>query len=208
MIWPNAGDLFPPATWSGPLDARTFPAAPYPGIRPEGSFVVDRSQVVGLDPSVDGWTNRETGKSLSLDGLSLVLAYGSNGNPEKLAEKLGTVIAIRCAVRDHAAVWCNARRAEGSVVATIAADPGRIETHHVLAVTEEQLDLIDGWEGHPRYYARQTMPRGSVLLESGNTPQEVLAYVGTMGKRQPLRAGGRLWRTADHTQDEVDHLVD
>lgn len=203
MSWPNESDPFPPATWSGLLDARTFPAAPYPGIRPEGSFLVDRSQVVGLDPSADGWTNRETGQPLSLEGLSLVLAYGSNGNPEKLAEKLGTAIALRCAIRDHAAVWCNARRAEGSVVATIAADPGRVEVHHVLAVTGNQLDLIDRWEGHPRYYARQTMPHGSVLLESGEFPHGVLVYVGTMDKRPPLRVDGRLWRTAEYTQDEV-----
>lgn len=164
--------------------------------------------VRGLDPSAGGWVCRATGETLSLGGLNLVLAYGSNGNPEKLAENLGTAIAIRCAVRNHAAVWCDAWRIEGSVVATIAADPGNVEEHHVLALTDDELARVDRWEGHPNVYARQTMPDGSVLLESGVVPHEVLVYVGTERRRPPLFVDGEVWRTSEHSYDEVDARVD
>lgn len=163
--------------------------------------------VRGLDPSAGGWACRATGETVSIEGLNLVLAYGSNGNPEKMARNLGTAIAIRCAVRGHAAVWCNARRQEGSVVATIAPHPGTIEVHHVLALTDDELILVDRWEGHPNVYERQKMPAGSVLLESGAIPHDVLVYVGTEQKRPQLRVNGEFWRTAEHSQDEVDTKV-
>lgn len=207
MSRPNWSYPFSPVTWRGPDKVSSYPATPYPGIRPEGSVIVEDGLVRGLDPSGDGWVCRATSEYVSIEGLSLVLAYGSNGNPEKLADKLGTAIAIRCAVRDHSAVWCDARRSEGSVVATLAPDPGRIEIHHVLAVTDDQLNLVDEWEGHPRVYERQAMPDRSVLLESGEPPEQVLVYIGTRRKRPPLRTGGELWRTAEHSYDEVDARV-
>lgn len=204
---PSWSYRFPPATWRGQDEIGSFPAAPYPGIRPEGSFIVEDGLVRGLDPAADGWVCRSTGETVSIEGLNLVLAYGSNGNPAKLAENLGTAIAIRCAVRDHAAVWCSARRREGSVVATIAPDPGNTEEHHVLALTDDELILVDRWEGHPNVYERQTMPTGSVLLESGAIPHEVLVYVGTERKRPRLWVNGEFWRTAEHSHDEVDARV-
>lgn len=207
MSRPSWNHRFPPATWRGPDEVGGFPAAPYPGIRPEGSFIVADGMVRGLDPSADGWVCRATGETVSIEDLTLVLAYGSNGNPVKLSKNLGTAIAIRCAVRDHAAVWCGERRREGSVVATLAADPGHTEVHHVLAVTSEDLVRIDRWEGHPHIYRRQTMPTDSVFLESGVIPHEVLVYIGTEDERPALRVDGEFWRTADHSYDEVDEIV-
>jgi hypothetical protein len=63
-----------------------FPASPYPGQRPEGSFIVQNGLVWGLDPCGDGWVDRETADPVSIDGRRLVPAYGSNGNPEKLSD--------------------------------------------------------------------------------------------------------------------------
>jgi hypothetical protein len=205
---PSVFERFTPATWVGLHPVHTFPALPYPGQRPDGSFVVQNGQVWGLDPRGGGWVDRETADPVSLDGRSLVLAYGSNANPEKLSEKLdGTVLVLRCQVLDFAAVWSSARRNEGSVVATIVADPGYVETQHVLAVTEHQLEQMDGWEGHPKYYERQAFPDGSVLLESGAMPSEVLVYVGTARKRPPLLVDGAYRRTAEHSYAEVDALL-
>lgn len=204
---PSWSYRFPPAKWRGPDEVGSFPAKPYPGIRPEGSFIVKDGLVRGLDPAADGWVCRATGETVSIEGLNLMLAYGSNGNPAKLAENLGTAIAIRCAVRDHAAVWCDARRREGSVVATLAPVPEIVEEHHVLALTDDELILVDRWEGHPNVYERQTMPAGSVLLESGAIPHEVLVYVGTERKRPRLWVNGEFWRTAEHSHDEVDARV-
>ena len=200
-------DLFSPVTWTA-HSAMSYAGADYPFLRPEGSWRLDcEGELHGLDPAGSCWRDRDTGEHVDLAGRRFVLAYGSNGNPEKLAENLGTAIAIRCAVRDHAAVWCGERRREGSVVATLAADPGHTEVHHVLAVTSEDLVRIDRWEGHPHIYRRQTMPTGSVFLESGVIPHEVLVYIGTEDERPALRVDGEFWRTADHSYDEVDEIV-
>jgi hypothetical protein len=206
--WPSYFSAFTPATWIGRHAVDTFPASPYRGERPQGSFVVQDGLVWGLDPCDGEWVDRETAKRVSLDGRSLVLAYGSNANPEKLSEHLaGTVVVLRCLVRNYAAVWCDARRREGSVVATIAPDPGWIEIQHVLAVTQHQLDLINRWEGHTLLYERQGMPDASVLVESGEMPSDVLVYVGTAEKRPPLLVDGAYWRTAEHSYAEVDALL-
>lgn len=209
-VWPDAHTVWPAATWSGRRPAGSFAVSPYryPGTRPDGSYAVGDGLVWRLDAVDGGWVERETGDRIDLDGRALVLAYGSNADPLKLAERLaGTVLVLRCLVRDHAAVWCNARRSfDRAVVATIAPDPGRIESHHLLAVTPEQLAQIDRWEGHPDRYARCSF-EGPVLLESGDVPDEVLVYVGTEAHRPTLLVDGRPLRVAEHCQDDVDPLV-
>ena len=185
-----------------------FPALPYPGERPDGSYIVQDGHVRGLDPAGDGWVDRVKAEPVSLDGRSFVLAYGSNANPEKLSEKLdGNVLALRCQVHDYAAMWSSRRRQEGSVVATIVADPGHVEIQHVLAVTEDQLAEMNRWEGHPKYYERQVFPDGFVLLESGAMASDVLVYIGTAGERPPLLVDGAYWRTSEHSHAEVDALL-
>ncbi len=208
--WPDDADVWPIASWSGRRPASAFAVEPYryPGTWPEGSYAVGDGLVWGLDIDGEGWVDRDTGAGVDLVGRSLVLAYGSNADPAKLSERLtGTVLVLCCLVRDHAAVWCGARRrSDGAVVATIAPDPGRIEAHHVLAVTPEQLAEMDRWEGSPRIYERRSL-RGSVLLESGTVPDEVWVYVGTEERRPVLVVEGRSLRVADHHHDEVDPLV-
>lgn len=208
--WPEEFTAWSTATWRGRRPAGSFAVEPYcyPGTRPEGSYVVGDHLVWGLDV-VDGvWVDRDTAERVDLADRALVLAYGSNADPAKLAYRLaGTVFVLRCLVRDHSAVWCNGRRGfDGAVVATLEPDLGRIEPHHLLAVTPEQLLEIDDWEGHPRWYERRPFG-GPVLLESGAVPAGVLVYVGTEARRPPLRVDGRSLRVADHCQDDVDRLV-
>ena len=162
----------------------------------------------GLDCADGDWVDRDTGDLVELNDRVLVLAYGSNADPVKLSEKLtGTVFALRCLVWDLSAVWCDARRqADGAVVATIEPDPGRIESHHVLAVTRQQLVEMDRLEGHPGWYRRRAFQR-PVLLESGTVPDDVWVYVGTEERRPILRVDGRSLRVAEHCQDDVDRLV-
>jgi hypothetical protein len=171
---------------------------------------LEDGQVTSLDPAPGGWVTRDGGVPVDVGGRHLVVAYGSNADPEKLTEKLnGTgVFVLRCLVMHHAAVWCDARRScDSSVVATIVPDSGRVEVHHVLAVTGEQLDLIDRWEGAGAgYYERQHFA-GPLVLENGEMPIEALVYVGTSTKRPPLLVEGRMLRISDHPYDEVDCLV-
>jgi hypothetical protein len=201
---------WPTATWGGRRPATSFTVDPYcyPGTRPEGSYAVSDHEVWGID-AVDGrWIDRDSGDPIDLAHRALVLAYGSNADPAKLAARLtGQVFALRCLVRDHAAVWCNGRRnRDGAVVATIEPDPGRTEQHHVLAVTAEQLVEMDRWEGHPDWYRRDRFA-GPVLLESGAVADDVWVYVGTEARRPVLRIDGRSLPVAEHCQADVDRLV-
>lgn len=208
-VWSEA-PARPSPTWSGRRSATSFVAAPYvyPGTRSEGSYAVADGVVWGLDPVDGGWVDRDARERIDLSGRVLVLAYGSNADPAKLARNLtGTVFALRCVVRDHAAVWCDARRrADSAVVATIAHDPGRVESHHLLAVTPAQLEEMDRWEGAPAWYRRERF-EGALVLESGTVPGEVFVYVGTMERRPPLLVDGALLRVADHPHGHVDPLV-
>lgn len=209
-IWTDPPAHWPTAAWSGRRPATSFAVDPYcyPGTRPDGSYAVADGDVWGLDVVDGGWVDRDTGDRVDLTGRILVLAYGSNADPVKLSQNLtGMVLALRCLVRDHSAVWCNARRrADRAVVATIERDPGRIESHHLLAVTPEQLVEMDGWEGHPGWYERREFD-GPVLLESETEPDQVWAYVGTEERRPTLIVDGRSLRVAEHCQGDVDRLV-
>jgi hypothetical protein len=209
-VWTDTPADWPSSAWSGRRPATSFAVDPYcyPGTRPDGSYAVADGDVWGLDVVDGGWVDRDTGDRVDMTGRDLVLAYGSNADPAKLSQRLtGTVLVLRCLVRDHSAVWCEARRwVDRAVVATIVPDPGRIEAHHVLAVTEEQVAEMDGWEGHPDWYERQEF-HGPVLLESGTVPDDVWAYVGTEALRPPLRIDGRSLRVAEHCHGDVDGLV-
>jgi len=212
---PLSVTAFPPAVWSGRHKPGDFAAERYcyPGARPSGSFILSDGIVHGLDPASGGWVDRDTATSVDIRDRVLVLAYGSNADVVKLAANLKKlpdrrVLGLRCLVIGHAAVWCNARRQrDASVVATIAADPGRVEVHHVLAVTKAQLEAVDRWEGVASlYYERQTWS-GRVVLENGTTPSSVEVYVGTADKRPPFRRDGYHLRVAEHSYAEVDALV-
>jgi hypothetical protein len=203
--------FFPPVSWSGARRPEDFGSGfrSYPGPRPAGSFLIHRGRVHGLDPRADGgWVRREGGRPVDLSGRSLVLAYGSNLDPRKLARRLpgAVVVALRCVVLDHIAVWCDARRRNGDVVATLEPAPGRVEVHGTLALTAEQLEIVDHWEGHPLVYERRPL-LGKVVLENGLVPVGVSAYIGTALRRPPLRRAGRLFPVAEHPYASVDALV-
>lgn len=212
--WPVSVPAFVAATWAGrrPADSFNPEGVSYPGLRPTGSYVVEGEWVWGLDPGDGGWVDRESDETVDLGQRRLVLAYGSNADPGKLTGELttrvgGAVFVLRCVVLHHAAVWCDARRGtDASVVATIQPDPGRVEVHHVLAVTAAQLQRVDEWEGAPTWYERRSIA-GSVVLETGEVPADVMVYVGTTAKRPPLLVDGHMLRISEHTYVDVDRRV-
>lgn len=208
--WMDAPTDWPTATWRGRRPAASFAVDPYcyPGTCPDGSYAVADGEVWGLDVVDGGWVDRDTGDRIDPTGRLLVLAYGSNADPAKLSQRLsGTVLVLRCLVRDHSAVWCDGRRwADGAVVATTEPDRGRTEQHRLLAVTTEQLVEMDGWEGHPDWYERRAFD-GPVLLESGTVPDDVWVYVGTETLRPALKVDGRSLRVGEHCQADVDGLA-
>ena len=201
--------LFPPVDWQGPRRPEEFGPAPYPGPRPAGSFQILDGRVHGVRPDADlGWCCRDSGRVVDAAGRVLVLAYGSNLDPRKLARRLPDepVLALRCAVFDHAAAWCNARRYNGDVVATLVEEPGRVEIHAVLALTSSQLEIMDAWEGTPSIYERRPLET-RIALENGTDVADVTAYFGTDHRRPSLRRDGRPFLVAEHPYADIDQLV-
>ena len=208
----NSVDLFPPATWTS-YPATRYAGADYPGLRPTGSWRLDPDgELRGLDPDALGWRDRDTDESVDLSGRQFVLAYGSNADPHKLLTKKGflgrhRVFALRAAVFGWAAVWCDARRGDDTVVATLARAPGRVEVHPVLALTADQLRLMNRWEGDPDCY-RRTTHRDPLQWETGQwTTEHVEVYLGTPEKRPIHVVDGHPVLCADVGYAEIDRLV-
>lgn len=208
-------DLFPAATWSG-YNALEFPRADYPGLRPTGSWTLSPGgELHGVDFTDAGWCDRETGVRVDVSERHLVLAYGSNPDPAKLLkreEERGffggdVVTALRAAVFGWAAGWCDARRGDGSVVATLVRAPRRLEVHPVLALTPHQREAMDRWEGHPNCYRRIGF-EGLVVLESGELREDVEVYLGTPGQRPPLVTGDGHLLCSEVAYADVDQLVE
>lgn len=186
------------ASWDG-APAVDFPADPYPGRRPDGSFVLvgDRvRQVLSLPSARSGWTTTDgVDVDTLLGGLGEpgladrvpVLAYGSNANPAKLADlRVGPVLALQVTTTDLAAAWCTDPRRDGQIPATLIAAPGTVETHHVLLCTREQLRRFERVEGRAAgIYHLGVLWTGTVTTEDGQPMDDGLAYVGGWG-RQPL----------------------
>lgn len=190
-------------------DPGDYPALPYPGRRPSGSWWLSaEGKVRPLEYSGDGQVrDLATGEARSLSGRVLILAYGSNACPQKLAERYQgeDVFALSADVDDWAAVWCSARRRSGDVVCTLAPFPGARERHAVLAVTTGQLARMDDWEGHPSRYRREGFT-GRVTLEDGSSPA-VDAYLGTPEMRPTLLVNQRPLLCGSVSYAEVDQLV-
>ena len=202
------GQLFPPAGWQS-CDASEFPERPYPGRRPSGSWRMTADGTVqGLQPSDRDWLDRSNGEVISRAGLHLVLGYGSNVNPVKLARHYGAeqVLVLRAAVFDWAAAWSSRRRRNaGDVVATLVEAPGHVEVHAVVAVTDAQRQEMDTIEGHPDCYRRQIFA-GTVLLENGETVSPEV-YIGTPQRRPTLLIDGQPALCSQYSYDAVDQLV-
>ena len=208
----NSVDLFPPASWTS-HPATRYAGADYPGLRPTGSWRLDPDgELRGLDPDALGWRDRATDEPVDLSGRQCVLAYGSNADPHKLLIKEGflgghSVFALRAAIFGWAAVWCDSRRGDDTVVATLARAPGRVEVHPVLALTADQLRFMNRWEGHPDCYRLTTHP-DPIQWESGQwTTGHVEVYLGTPEKRPIREVDGHPMLCADVGYAEIDRLV-
>lgn len=208
---PDLIPVFPTAAWER-IDLAFLEPLPYPGFRPEGSWrlTVD-GRLRGLTRKGERWQDLLTGDLVTIADRHLVLAYGSNLDPLKLQNKLlavtgGEVYAISAVVYGWAAVWCAVRRSDGSCTATLVPYPDSVEMHAVLAVTSEQRERMDVWEGHPGWY-RRIRHSGSVVLENWTEPA-VEVYLGTPERRPALVQDGRHFRLREWSYDQIDGLID
>ena len=209
----NSVDLFPPATWTS-HPATRYVGADYPGLRPTGSWRLDPDgELRGLDPDALGWRDRDADEPADLSDRQFVLAYGSNADPHKLMMKEGflgddSAFALRAAVFGWAAVCCDARRGDDTVVATLAPALGQVEVHPVLALTADQLRRMNCWEGHPDCY-RLTTHHDPIQWESGRWATErVEVYLGTPEERPIHVVDGRPVLCAGVGYADIDGMVD
>lgn len=187
--------------------ASRWPALPYPGTRPQGSYALAGATLTALlpDPGApSGWRTRG-GQDLDswlavrgavrLGARTEVLAYGSNVNPSKLCLMrvrdglTEPVVVLRAMTDGLAAAWCASTRADGAVPATLVAAAGALETHAVLAVDAPQLAALDRCEGRPSAYRLVRLRAGRVLVEDGRELREPLTYLAAGGQRGAIDDG-------------------
>ena len=210
-----------------PFSDKDFPARPYPGTRPDCSFV--HADGIGWPlrsvPGTDWrWALTDTGDDLDewlaardappLAARIPVLAYGSNANPAKitwLREHLGLsgpVVALRVSCDGLAAVWAMGRRVvDTQRSATLVAEPGRVEWHAMWLATAEQVRVLDVCEGRDVRYRLVRLDSGTVTTEDGIVLPGVLAYTGAGVQRAPVVVDGSVVRCADVPQAVAADLV-
>ncbi len=220
-----------------PFLSRTYPADPYPGARPDVSFVELDGAGWVLLPNLDapsGWSV-DCSSSADLDSWLTgqgaapiparlpLLAYGSNASPGKIGWLRDTVgltgpaIVLDAHVEGAAAVWSAGIRArDGQRPAVLAAAPGSTERHAVWLVTPDQRSALDRGEGRGERY-RLAWVHTPVTFANGHRLHWVLAYVArpeAIGQhveqhlnRSPLLVNGKVVRVADVSQDEAQRLT-
>lgn len=196
-----------------------YPCEPYPGRRPEASFVhldgvghelvgVPRPRspsgfvLAGDGVDLDYWLAEHDAAPVA--GRIAVLAYGSNACPSKvtwLRKEHGlrgpaVVLTARCA--GFAAVWATGfRQRDGVRPVTLTAMPGVVEEHAVWLATPAQVEALDSCEGadlaSPRY-RREVLPAAAVTVTGEVKPPSVEAYFGACADRRPMLIDGRMAR--------------
>lgn len=210
-----------------------YPADPYPGTRPNSSFVDIGREGYLIRPTsttrsgwaigttdLDDWLSQHDAEPLA-ERLP-VLAYGSNVNPSKITwlrdelELTGPAIVMQARCHGVAAVWSAGIRArDGQRPAVLAAGDG-YEDHAVWFATPEQRRVLDRCEGRGQRY-RLTWLWASITLDNGEELRPVLAYTArpeAVGQeipvelnRAPLLVSGKLVRCADLGQEDAVTLT-
>jgi cation transport regulator ChaC len=93
--------------------------------------------------------------------MPFYFAYGSNMNPERMAQRGLAVVAALPGWLDNMTLRFNkrARREPLCACANIAWLPGsRVEGVLYQLADEQQIALLDPYEGTPRYYSRERFP--------------------------------------------------
>lgn len=209
-----------------------YPETPYPGTRPDTSFVdIGQSGYeVHPDNTSSGWNIhgtdldqwlREQGLAPLKERLP-VLAYGSNVNPSKITwmrNELGLrdpaiVIYARC--HGVAAVWSAGTRSRDGQRPAVLAQYEGYEDHAVWFVTPAQRRVLDACEGRGQRY-RLSWLYTPIRLQNQVQLDAVLAYTArpeTLGKniptelnRSPLLVSNHHIRCAELAQEQAAKLA-
>ncbi|MDN5861496.1 MAG: gamma-glutamylcyclotransferase, partial [Pseudonocardia sp.] len=190
----------------------SFPADPYPGAAPSGSFVHVAAHSHPLLPARSGWAVA----GVPLDSWLArhggapcrqrvpVLAYGSNRCPSKITwlrthHGLGAdpVVVLAARTTGVAAVWAAGLRLQDDQrPAVLVAAPGVVEHHAVWLATRAQVAALDRCEGRGERYRLARLGTGEVRA-AGVLIERPWCYVGLAAIRRPLLVDGRFVRCAD-----------
>jgi gamma-glutamylcyclotransferase (GGCT)/AIG2-like uncharacterized protein YtfP len=195
-----------------------YPADPYPGAVPSGSFAhedelaheIADGRIAGLP--LDDWLAERAAPPCA--ARIPVLAYGSNRCPSKitwLRRELGLgpepVVSLRASTEGVAAVWAaGLRYRDGQRPAVLAAAPGVVEEHMVWLATPEQIDALDRCEGRDERFRLARLKTGNVVLDDGALIDRPWCYLGHAAIRRPLLVDGAPVRCADVGQAEAAAL--
>ena len=201
------GDGFIPLAGVRPgQQAAGFDPAPYPGVRPDGSWVVDenaRLLPAMPDPTTpSGWcVIHSGGEARCLDDWLEdrgaepmshrvpVLSYGSNACPQKFVANGVSLpgVNLACVTENLAAVWCHDSRPVSRVPATLGLSPGSREWHVVSYLSSADFAALDRVEGRANdWYRLIRLTEGRVVCQDGAVLQTVYAYMGGREHRWPL----------------------
>lgn len=202
-----------------------YPADPYPGARPDCSFVhreggfSHRLRAAGRgdwrvgDQNLDDWLHQHGAPGLR--ARLPVLTYGSNACPSKISwlryelGLTGPVPVLRCHTVGVAAVWCAGMRIHDTQIpAVLASAPGRQETHAVWLASREQLAVLDICEGRgERYELVHLEGDVEICTADGTVVPRPLTYVTHGAIRAPLVHNGRFVPISEVDQAGARHLI-
>jgi gamma-glutamylcyclotransferase (GGCT)/AIG2-like uncharacterized protein YtfP len=201
-----------------PFADEDYPAAPYPGRRPPGSFVHDDATGWTLiadpaalsgwrvdDQDLDDWLTDHDAPTM--DDRVPVLCYGSNVCPSKITwlraalGLRGPAVLLHARCTGLAAVWASGLRVvDDQRPATLAALPGNTEFHAIWFATKDQVSVLDKCEGRGERYRLARVDTGEVRLSDGTVVDGPLAYTAAAPRRMPLLVDGRPVRCLDVPQ--------
>lgn len=132
-----------------------------------------------------------------------VVASGSNGSPQRLAEKYGDDAEIPVTfgtIRDLVPVFAARLTSYGSLPATLGVVPGSAAGVHVTWLTEAQLEIMHGTESVGTGYAYVRLSGFGLDLGVHGQPEEYFAYISIHGAFAPE---GRLMPLHEVTQHDA-----
>lgn len=135
-----------------------------------------------------------------------LFSYGSN-SPEQLSDRLGRRVTAQPAVlHGMRRVFRGASRGWGGAPASLIRKPGSVTYGNVVSVTEDQLRIIDRYEGVGSGQYRRIAVKVQVKEGRRLTTVDAVAYVATSRRRgRPTQAYlqavadnvGQFWSAAD-----------
>lgn len=132
-----------------------------------------------------------------------VVASGSNGSPQRLAEKYADKAEIPVTfgtIRDLVPVFAARITGYGSIPATLAVVPGASAGVHVTWLTADQLEIMHGTESVGVGYAYVRMTGFDLDLGAHGRPDTAYAYLSIQGSFTPE---GKLMPLAEVTQSRA-----